>query len=106
MQDRGPEDEIGDDGRNRPRRSIGVGGPERLEAFSDGVFADRDHAARARDPRADRRPARRPGRADQGARRAVAELRSATLISFVTIGIIWANHHNLFRLVATRRATA
>ena len=25
---------------------------------------------------------------------------SAISISFVTIGIIWANHHNLFRLVA------
>ena len=74
-------------------------GPERLEAFSDGVFAIAitllvleirvPSTEQLEDP---------------------AELMKALgalwpsyvgyLISFVTIGIIWANHHNLFRLVA------
>ena len=75
-------------------------GPERLEAFSDGVFAIAitllildirvPPAADLVDP---------------------AHLLDALgtmwpsylgyFLSFVSIGIIWANHHNLFRLVAT-----
>ena len=72
--------------------------PERLEAFSDGVFAIAitllvlEIRVPSRDQLAD-----------------PAELIKALgalwpsyvgyLLSFVTIGIIWANHHNLFRLV-------
>ena len=74
-------------------------GPERLEAFSDGVFAIAitllvleirvPPASQIADP--DRLLA------------ALADLWPSYLgyvISFVTVGIIWANHHNLFRLVA------
>jgi len=74
-------------------------GPERLEAFSDGVFAIAITllVLEIRVPSADQLTD-------------PAELVKALgalwpsyvgyLVSFVTIGIIWANHHNLFRLVA------
>src|SRR6266496_4310601 len=65
-------------------------GPERLEAFSDGVLAIRvPPAAELEDPA-----------------RLIAALGAlwpsylGYVVSFVTIGIMWANHHNLFRLVA------
>src|SRR6266542_3131923 len=74
-------------------------GPERLEAFSDGVFAIAitllvleirvPPAAELEDPA-----------------RLIAALGAlwpsylGYVVSFVTIGIMWANHHNLFRLVA------
>ena len=73
-------------------------GPERLEAFSDGVFAIAITllVLEIRVPSSDELTD-------------PAELIKALgalwpsylgyLISFVTIGIIWANHHNLFRLV-------
>jgi uncharacterized membrane protein len=74
-------------------------GPERLEAFSDGVFAIAITllVLEIRVPSAEEV-------ADPSALiRALGALWPSYLgyvISFVTIGIIWANHHNLFRLVA------
>lgn len=73
-------------------------GPERLEAFSDGVFAIAITllVLEIRVPSSDdlSDPAELI--------RALGALWPSYLgylISFVTIGIIWANHHNLFRLV-------
>ena len=91
----GPET-TSDDDRTRPidRRR----GPERLEAFSDGVLAIAITllVLEIRVPPAE-------DLADPD--RLIAALGAlwpsylGYLISFVTIGIIWANHHNLFRLV-------
>ena len=73
-------------------------GPERLEAFSDGVLAIAITllVLEVRVPSAD-------DLADP--MKLIAALGAlwpsylGYLVSFVTIGIIWANHHNLFRLV-------
>jgi uncharacterized membrane protein len=73
--------------------------PERLEAFSDGVFAIAITllVLEIRVPPAE-------DLADPNtlvsALGALWPSYIGYLISFVTIGIIWANHHNLFRLVA------
>jgi uncharacterized membrane protein len=90
----GPEQS--DDDRTRPidRRR----GPERLEAFSDAVLAIAITllVLEIRVP-----PAEDVADPD----RLIAALGAlwpsylGYLISFVTIGIMWANHHNLFRLV-------
>jgi uncharacterized membrane protein len=74
-------------------------GPERLEAFSDGVFAIAITllVLEIRVPTADELT--NPDKLIK----ALGELWPSYfgyLISFVTIGIIWANHHNLMRLVA------
>ena len=95
MEDRTPPGETADDrsaASERRRR------PERLEAFSDGVFAIAitllvleirvPSGAQLEDPK--------------GLIEALGALWPSYVgyvISFVTIGIIWANHHNLFRLV-------
>ena len=74
-------------------------GPERLEAFSDGVFAIAITllVLEIRVPSAEQV-------ADPDALiKALGALWPSYVgyaISFVTVGIIWANHHNLFRLVA------
>jgi uncharacterized membrane protein len=72
--------------------------PERLEAFSDGVFAIAITllVLEIRVPSGDQV-------ADSDALiKALGALWPSYIgyaISFVTIGIMWANHHNLFRLV-------
>ena len=75
-------------------------GPERLEAFSDGVFAIAITLLVLE--------IRVPPAADVAKPEVlVADLAAlwpsylGYVVSFVTIGIIWANHHNLFRLVGT-----
>src|SRR6266516_4864110 len=73
-------------------------GPERLEAFSDGVFAIAITllVLEIRVPAADRFVSPRV------LLDALGELWPSYLgylVSFVTIGIMWANHHNLFRYV-------
>ena len=75
MQDRGPEDEIGDDGREPSAAIDRRRGPERLEAFSDGVFAIAITllVLEIRVPTGDQLD--ESGQADQGARCALAELR-------------------------------
>jgi uncharacterized membrane protein len=74
-------------------------GPERLEAFSDGVFAIAITllVLEIRVPSADQLSD--PVELIK-ALGALWPSYVGYLISFVTIGIIWANHHNLFRLVA------
>jgi uncharacterized membrane protein len=74
-------------------------GPERLEAFSDGVFAIAITLLVLE--------IRVPPAEDMADPKTLLSALGALwpsyvgyLISFVTIGIIWANHHNLFRLVA------
>jgi uncharacterized membrane protein len=90
----GPE--TSDDDRPRPidRRR----GPERLEAFSDGVLAIAITllVLEIRVP-----PTEDLADPDTliAALGALWPSYLGYVISFVTIGIIWANHHNLFRLV-------
>ncbi len=74
-------------------------GPERLEAFSDGVFAIAITLLVLE--------IRVPGADDLASNeRLLAALGGlwpsylGYLVSFATIGIMWANHHNLIRLVA------
>jgi uncharacterized membrane protein len=74
-------------------------GPERLEAFSDGVFAIAITLLVLE--------IRVPPAEDMADPKTLLSALGALwpsyvgyLISCVTIGIIWANHHNLFRLVA------
>src|SRR5258708_7510735 len=83
----------GDSGAMRGR------GPQRLEAFRDGVFAIAltllvlEIRLPPPDQLAD--PVRLVG--------ALRDLWPSYLgyaLSFVTVGIMWANHHNLFRYVA------
>ena len=75
-------------------------GPERLEAFSDGVFAIAITllVLEIRVPEGE-------VLADPGhLLAALGNLWPSYLgyvISFITVGIIWANHHNLIRLVAS-----
>jgi len=75
-------------------------GPERLEAFSDGVFAIAITLLVLE--------IRVPPAADLvDPARLIAALAAlwpsylGYVVSFVTIGIIWANHHNILRLVAS-----
>jgi len=85
-------------GTDRVRASDRRRGPERLEAFSDGVLAIAITllVLEIRVPPAE-------DLADPA--KLVAALGAlwpsylGYVISFVTIGIIWANHHNLFRIV-------
>jgi uncharacterized membrane protein len=91
-------DEI-DDGRGLPR-VVGRRGPERLEAFSDGVFAIAITllVLEIRVP---------PAQDLENPERLVTALAAlwpsylGYVVSVVTIGIMWANHHNLFRLIGT-----
>ena len=79
---------------------IGRRGPERLEAFSDGVFA----IAITLLVLEIRVPTTADAVSPDQLIRALGALWPSYLgyvVSFVTIGIIWANHHNLFRLVGT-----
>jgi uncharacterized membrane protein len=88
------------EGAGEPARMDNRRGPERLEAFSDGVFAIaitllvlEIHVPPAED-------------LASGARliAALGDLWPSYLgytVSFVTIGIMWANHHNLIRLVGS-----
>jgi uncharacterized membrane protein len=73
-------------------------GPERLEAFSDGVFAIAITllVLEIRVPSTDQ--LNDPVELIK-ALGALWPSYVGYLLSFVTIGIIWANHHNLFRLV-------
>ncbi len=95
MEERSGPDESRDD-RSSPieRRR----GPERLEAFSDGVLAIAITllVLEIRVPPAE--DLADPDRLVQ-ALGALWPSYLGYLISFVTVGIIWANHHNLFRLV-------
>ena len=86
-------------GRDRLRASDRRRGPERLEAFSDGVFAIAITllVLEIRVPSSDQMS--NPNDLIE-ALGALWPSYIGYLISFVTIGIIWANHHNLFRLVA------
>jgi uncharacterized membrane protein len=73
-------------------------GPERLEAFSDGVFA----IAITLLVLEIRVPPPETMASPEALVRALGELWPSYLgylISFVTIGIMWANHHNLIGLV-------
>ena len=84
--------------RDRSRAIERRRGPERLEAFSDGVLAIAITLLVLE--------IRVPAAEELADPKALIEALGALwpsylgyLISFVTIGIIWANHHNLFRLV-------
>jgi uncharacterized membrane protein len=97
MEERSAPDEV-DHGRRTPRLARHRG-PERLEAFSDGVFAIAITLLvleiRVPPPEDLANPERLVT--------ALAGLWPSYIgyaISFVTIGIMWANHHNLFGLVA------
>jgi len=74
-------------------------GPERLEAFSDGVFAIAITllVLEIRVPAADELDT---GPHLLAALGALWPSYMGYLVSFATIGIMWANHHNLIRLVA------
>ena len=81
-----------------PNEQIGRG-PERLEAFSDGVFAIAITllVLEIRVPTGDQLAS--PDRLLH----ALGDLWPSYLgyvLSFVTVGIMWANHHNLFRYIA------
>jgi uncharacterized membrane protein len=81
-------------------RAAGRRGPERLEAFSDGVFAIAITllVLEIRVP---------PAEVLATPERLISALAAlwpsylGYVTSFVTVGIMWANHHNLFRLVGT-----
>jgi uncharacterized membrane protein len=79
-------------------RPIGRRGPERLEAFSDGVFAIAVTllVLEIRVPAAEDLAS--PDRL-LSALGALWPSYVGYVVSFVTIGIMWANHHNLCRLV-------
>ena len=87
-------------GGRGPHRAAERRGPERLEAFSDGVFAIAITLLVLE--------IRVPPAADLvDPARLIAALAAlwpsylGYVVSFVTIGIIWANHHNILRLVAS-----
>jgi len=83
-----------------PARAVGQRGPERLEAFSDGVFA----IAITLLVLEIRVPPAEALATPAGLIRALGALWPSYLgyaLSFVTVGIMWANHHNLIRLVAS-----
>jgi uncharacterized membrane protein len=87
--------EAGESPGATPRR-----GTERLEAFSDGVFAIAITllVLEIRVPPAADLASPDELLADLGA---LWPSYLGYVVSFVTIGIIWANHHNLFRLVGS-----
>ena len=98
MEDRSPSRDTQHGGA--PPRPMGHRGPERLEAFSDGVFAIAITLLvleiRVPPPEVLARP--------DALVLALGDLWPSYLgyaVSFVTVGIMWANHHNLIRLVAT-----
>lgn len=96
MEERAAPNEFADRGASTP--VLGRRGPERLEAFSDGVFAIAITllVLEIRVP-----PAEDLAKPDLLIR-ALADLWPSYLgyvVSVVTIGIMWANHHNLFRLI-------
>jgi uncharacterized membrane protein len=79
-------------------RDIAGRGPERLEAFSDGVFAIAITLLVLE--------IRVPSPADLGSPARLTDALVALwpsylgyVVSFVTVGIMWANHHNLFRYI-------
>ncbi len=74
-------------------------GPERLEAFSDGVFAIAITllVLEIRVPSAAQLAS--PGEL-LGALGALWPSYLGYALSFVAVGIMWANHHNLFRHIA------
>ena len=98
MEERSAPDEI-DDGPGSPR-ALGRRGPERLEAFSDGVFAIAITllVLEIRVP-----PAEDLASPDRliSALAALWPSYLGYVVSVVTVGIMWANHHNLFRLIGT-----
>ncbi|MFN8530107.1 MAG: TMEM175 family protein [Anaerolineae bacterium] len=69
--------------------------PARLEAFSDGVIA----IAITLLILEIRVPELEPGHSLWEGLRDILPIGAAFLISFLTIGIMWINHHNLFRLI-------
>ena len=74
-------------------------GPERLEAFSDGVFA----IAITLLVLEIRVPDGEQLASPDALLRALGDLWPSYLgygLSFITVGIMWANHHNLFRYIA------
>ncbi len=79
---------------------VGQRGPERLEAFSDGVFAIAITllVLEIRVPPAEQLAT--PG-ALLAALGSLWPSYLGYILSFVTVGIMWANHHNLIRLVAS-----
>jgi uncharacterized membrane protein len=98
MEEHSESDEI-DPGIESPQ-ATSRRGTERIEAFSDGVFAIAITLLVLE--------IRVPPPADLANPSLLLEALGALwpsylgyVISFVTIGIIWANHHNLFRLVGT-----
>ena len=92
---------IEESARSRENRPIDGSrrGPERLEALSDGVFAIAITllVLEIRVPSGEQvaSPA-----ALVGALAALWPSYLGYVVSFVTVGIMWANHHNLFRHVA------
>jgi uncharacterized membrane protein len=95
VEQRGTRDERHDGSSSATDRRRG---PERLEAFSDGVFAIAITllVLEIRVPSSDQ--LNDPLKLIK-ALGALWPSYVGYLLSFVTIGIIWANHHNLFRLV-------
>jgi uncharacterized membrane protein len=96
---------MGADARGESRSGVGERpatagrGPERLEAFSDGVFAIAITllVLEIRVPSAEQLAS------PTDLIRALGALWPSYIgyvVSFVTVGIMWANHHNLFRHVA------
>jgi uncharacterized membrane protein len=85
---------------DEPVPEVGQRGPERLEAFSDGVFAIAITllVLEIRVPPA--QDLASPG-ALLAALGGLWPSYMGYVLSFVTVGIMWANHHNLIRLVAT-----
>jgi uncharacterized membrane protein len=88
--------------RSRDYRPVDAArrGPERLEAFSDGVFA----IAITLLVLEIRVPSAEQVATPSALLDALAALWPSYLgyvVSFVTVGIMWANHHNLFRHVAS-----
>src|SRR5450631_3740903 len=89
-----------DDDPSGASGEVGQRGPERLEAFSDGVFA----IAITLLVLEIRVPPAEALATPSGLIQALGALWPSYLgyaLSFVTVGIMWANHHNLIRLVAT-----
>lgn len=69
--------------------------PSRLEAFSDGVIA----IAITLLILEIRLPELEPGQSLWEGLRDILPIGAAFVISFLTIGVMWINHHNLFRVI-------